>query len=328
MDILNFISWIKGRRYVTSADPASSLLPVALKDDRRDDSYLTAAISVQNFATQVAAVIPAGAQGPQGPQGVPGPVGPAGLNWQGAWVSGASYVADDAVGYGGASYFCILATSGTTTPDLDLTHWALLASQGAIGPQGPQGIQGPVGPAGTASPSFSNTFQPTYGFPADGNQYTMSASTIPANTFNNSTNPILNIKAFVSKLPSAGTFIVRVYITNTIPNVGSAYTAGGFLLGGTNTITNGSTQVATKFERDVWANSNVLYSVSNLTVDGDTNSDSSVAATTSNYNAALFGNGISSASINWALNTYVAVTVEAVGAFTNISRRFLSVVRI
>ena len=76
MDILNFISWIKGRRYVTSADPASSLLPVALKDDRRDDSYLTAAISVQNFATQVAAVIPAGAQGPQGPQGVPGPPGP------------------------------------------------------------------------------------------------------------------------------------------------------------------------------------------------------------------------------------------------------------
>ena len=328
MDILNFISWIKGRRYVTSADPATSLLPVALKDDRRDDSYLTAAISAQNFATQVAAVIPQVPQGPQGPQGVPGPVGPAGLNWQGAWVSGASYVVDDAVGFGGASWFCINNTSGTTNPSADPTSWALLASQGATGPQGPQGIQGPVGPAGTASPGFSNTFQPTYGFPANGNQYVMSASTIPANTFNNSTNPILNIKAFVSKQPSAGTFIVRVYITNTIPNVGNVYTAGGFLLGGTNTVTNGSTQIATKFERDVWANSNVIYSVSNLVVDGDSNSDSSVAATTSNYNAALFGNGIASASINWSLNTYVVVTVEAVGAFVNISRRFLSVVRI
>jgi hypothetical protein len=149
MDILNFISWIKGRRVVTSADPASSLLPVALKDGNRDDSYLTAAISVQNFATQVSAVIPPGAQGPVGPQGVPGPVGPAGLNWQGAWSALGTYVADDAVGFGGASYFCINAVGPSgTNPSLDLVHWALLASQGAIGPQGPQGIQGPQGPAG------------------------------------------------------------------------------------------------------------------------------------------------------------------------------------
>ena len=118
---------------------------------------------------------PAGPQGVQGPAGPLGPVGPAGLNWQGAWASGTPYVADDAVGYSGASYFCILATSGTTAPDLDTTHWALLASQGAqgiqgvqgpagaqgsSGPQGPQGIQGlqgiqgptgPQGPAGTTS---------------------------------------------------------------------------------------------------------------------------------------------------------------------------------
>jgi hypothetical protein len=87
----------------------------------------------------------AGSQGPQGPQGVAGPVGPAGLNWQGSWVSGNSYVVDDAVGYMGASYFCILATSGTTDPSTDTTHWALLAAQGSPGPQGPQGIQGPSG---------------------------------------------------------------------------------------------------------------------------------------------------------------------------------------
>ena len=95
-----------------------------------------------------------GPQGPQGPQGVPGPVGPAGLNWQGSWIPGNSYVVDDAVGYAGASYFCILATSGTTDPSTDTTHWALLAAQGATGPQGPQGIQGIPGIPGSASPGY------------------------------------------------------------------------------------------------------------------------------------------------------------------------------
>jgi hypothetical protein len=91
-----------------------------------------------------------GPQGVQGPAGPPGPVGPAGLEWQGEWVSGTSYVEDDAVGYDGASYFCILATSGTTAPDLATANWALLASQGAVGPAGPAGPIGPAGPAGTA----------------------------------------------------------------------------------------------------------------------------------------------------------------------------------
>jgi hypothetical protein len=97
----------------------------------------------------------AGATGPQGPtgaQGNVGPVGPAGLDWQGTWVSGTSYVADDAVGYNGASYFCILATSGTTNPATDTTHWALLASQGATGPAGPTGATGATGPQGPTGP--------------------------------------------------------------------------------------------------------------------------------------------------------------------------------
>lgn len=89
-----------------------------------------------------------GAQGVQGPAGPLGPVGPAGLTWKGAWVSGTSYVANDAVGYGGASYFCILATSGTSNPSVATTNWALLASQGSQGIQGVQGPTGPQGPAG------------------------------------------------------------------------------------------------------------------------------------------------------------------------------------
>ena len=90
-----------------------------------------------------------GSQGIQGNQGTAGTVGPAGLNWRGSWTSGTSYIINDAVGYGGASWFCILATSGTTTPNLDPTHWALLASQGATGATGTQGPTGATGIAGT-----------------------------------------------------------------------------------------------------------------------------------------------------------------------------------
>jgi hypothetical protein len=87
---------------------------------------------------------PQGPQGPTGPQGVPGPVGPAGLNWQGSWSALNTYVVDDAVGYDGASWFCINPVGPTTdTPDIDTANWALLASEGAVGPQGPQGIAGP-----------------------------------------------------------------------------------------------------------------------------------------------------------------------------------------
>jgi len=53
MDILNFISWIKGGRIVTSVDPSQTLLPVGLKDNRRDDGYLAGAISVQDLVTQI-----------------------------------------------------------------------------------------------------------------------------------------------------------------------------------------------------------------------------------------------------------------------------------
>lgn len=47
---------------------------------------------------------------------------------KGAWVSGNEYVPMDYVYYGGNSYVCKSATSGTTTPDNDTTHWQLMAS--------------------------------------------------------------------------------------------------------------------------------------------------------------------------------------------------------
>jgi hypothetical protein len=53
MDILNFISWIRGGRYITSIDSTKTLVPVAVKDDKRDDSYLACAITAQNLAASL-----------------------------------------------------------------------------------------------------------------------------------------------------------------------------------------------------------------------------------------------------------------------------------
>jgi hypothetical protein len=177
MDILNFVSWVRGKRTVKTVNPAKTLLPIALKDGRRDDRWLTGAITVVDFATEVSAYVapgpagPAGSQGPTGPQGVPGPVGPAGLNWQGSWSASGTYVADDAVGYNGASWFCLNPVGpSATNPASDPTNWALLASQGATGPQGPQGIQGPAGSGGTPGTIIGqtdvwngSTWLPTFG---------------------------------------------------------------------------------------------------------------------------------------------------------------------
>ena len=97
MDILNFISWIKGKRIVTTVPPSQTLIPVGLKDGRRDDDYLAGAITAQDFINQIATIVPTGSQGPIGPQGVAGPVGPAGPDGPNAEnvVCKCEYVFDD-----------------------------------------------------------------------------------------------------------------------------------------------------------------------------------------------------------------------------------------
>lgn len=129
---------------------------------------------------------PQGQQGAQGPAGPPGPTGPSGLEWQGTWNKNNSYVENDSVSYAGASYFCILAITGSLlndTPNSDTAHWALLASQGPTGPAGPQGptgpqglqgIQGPTGPIGPQGPAGSSA--------------SLTNATIPGGSFNS---PIL-----------------------------------------------------------------------------------------------------------------------------------------
>jgi hypothetical protein len=119
--------------------------------ERRQESInnKTQAYTVEDIAA-FAGVGSEGPQGVQGPAGPPGPVGPAGLEWRGAWDTNSSYAVDDAVGFNGSSWFCISAVTGTgnSNPEVATTKWALLASQGAVGPQGAQGATGPQGPAG------------------------------------------------------------------------------------------------------------------------------------------------------------------------------------
>lgn len=94
-----------------------------------------------------------GVQGVQGIQGSVGPIGPAGLNWQGTYSLTGTYVLNDAVGFGGASYYNILACSSCAgNPSSNTTNWALLANIGATGLQGPAGIQGIQGLTGTQGP--------------------------------------------------------------------------------------------------------------------------------------------------------------------------------
>ena len=93
---------------------------------------------------------PTGATGATGPTGAVGPAGVTGLNFLGSWNSATSYVINDCVEFGGASYFCIDPVGPSPlNPSFDVTNWALLASAGATGPQGPAGLNGATGPQGS-----------------------------------------------------------------------------------------------------------------------------------------------------------------------------------
>lgn len=53
MDVLNFISWLKSKRQVTTVDASQTLIPLGLKDARRSDGYLPGAISVEDLLAGV-----------------------------------------------------------------------------------------------------------------------------------------------------------------------------------------------------------------------------------------------------------------------------------
>jgi hypothetical protein len=53
MDILNFISWIAGKKRVITSAPDDALVPIGIRTETRDDKYTTVAIKVSDFAGQV-----------------------------------------------------------------------------------------------------------------------------------------------------------------------------------------------------------------------------------------------------------------------------------
>jgi hypothetical protein len=229
MDVLNFIYWIRAGRKVTTVDANRTLIPLGLKDGRRDDEYLAGAISVADFVSQygqgpVGPAGPQGVQGPIGAQGIPGPVGPAGLNWQSAWSASGTYVIDDAVGYNGASWFCINPVGpSVTTPDLDPTNWALLAAEGAQGPQGIPGVQGPTGaqgPAGSIAPYTNGT---VFAVSGTGTVMTADINAIVATTNNWNVRLPQNVPAgkevFVYGSSQIGTGYTNVQAFNLGPSI-------------------------------------------------------------------------------------------------------------
>jgi len=154
MDILNFISWIKGKRQVNVVDPVKTLLPIGIKDGRRDDNYLAGAISVADFLTQVGT----GTQGPQGIPGVQGPQGndgPQGIQGEtgaaltvlGSYPDQASFLAGAGGLPGSAGEAWIILSDGSLEVWNTTTNvWDDAGD--LLGPAGPQGIQGVQGEQG------------------------------------------------------------------------------------------------------------------------------------------------------------------------------------
>jgi hypothetical protein len=162
MDILNFIYWVTSRRIVKTVDPAKSLLPIGLRDERRGDKYLTVAVTVEDFITQVGTGTqgPQGPQGPQGIQGIQGVTGATGaaLTVLGSYPDLTAFLAGAGGSPGTAGTAWIIESDGSLYVwDTNLTAWNdvgdLQGPQGIQGVQGPQGIQGIQGVQGIQGPT-------------------------------------------------------------------------------------------------------------------------------------------------------------------------------
>jgi hypothetical protein len=308
MDILNFISWIAGKKRVVTSVPNDALLPVGIRTESRDDKYTTVAISTSDFVAQygtgpqgppgpagadgapgaTGATGATGPQGPIGPQGVPGPVGPAGLTWQGLWSAGGTYAENDAVSYAGASYFCYNPAGvgpSPSNPVTDTANWALLAAEGATGPQGPQGIQGPGSPNFSSSGLFStNSLTNTL----------LTSVLIPANTY--SSNYAFSVVAQFIKTADVYTtsFTIRV---NTINSLTGSQQLASTGLGGTS-------RFASMF-RTFFIDGSSTYSLSTTQ-----NTATDIAASS---------NAPSTTTIDWTQDQYIIVagfTTNAAYALT------------
>ena len=101
----------------------------------------TSPVNDKDFATRKFVLDNVGVGGGTGPQGQ-------GYTWRGTWTAGVNYSPYDTVFHEGSSYDCILAVNSSAHPDVDSSHWTLVASKGDQGIQGIQGIQGATGSQG------------------------------------------------------------------------------------------------------------------------------------------------------------------------------------
>lgn len=182
------------------------LLKPAHGDAAWDATYNTNLDSVDELIYQANQNIINGVIGPTGPTGPP-------ATFLGAWISGHSYAVGNAVSYNGAGYVCLVATSGTTTPDVDTTHWGinsanayqLAVQSGFSGTQAQwlASLTGPTGPAGASSislPVYSTTSAGVAVVAANGYFY------IPSTNLDYAYDMYQNVSGtatFVTHIPSA-----------------------------------------------------------------------------------------------------------------------------
>lgn len=190
----------------------------------------------------VVTLVGAGAGGPQGP---PGPVGPAGLTWSGYWMATQSYSQNYAVGYGSASWWCISDVVGATSnsaPDVDTTHWTLLAAQGSPGSQGGTGSQGLQGAQGEIGINWIgdwiiNVYDVRDAVYYNGSSYICIASTVGTETLSPDTNTscwdIISLRGDVGPTGSPG---VSGSTGSTLQNI-------FYNIGGTVSATNSTTDI-------------------------------------------------------------------------------------
>lgn len=108
-----------------------------------------------------------GDTGPQGPQGLKGDkgdkgdagaTGATGLVWKGLFDNTTTYDTNDAVSFGGATYFAVAPSTGVN-PGTDDTYWSVLAARGAKGDKGDKGDAGPQGLQGAKGATGSQGLQ-------------------------------------------------------------------------------------------------------------------------------------------------------------------------
>jgi hypothetical protein len=289
MDILNWLYLAKNKFVRTTPGSLSDLMIFGAKVgfNKRGDLYQNYAMEIGEFAQ----ILPAGPAGPQGvagvtgPAGPVGPIGPAGLNWQGAWSALGTYVIDDAVGYGGASWFCIANVGPTATvPSADPTKWALLANIGATGATGATGLQGPTGATG---PSGATMLLTTTG--TGGNSSFASGT--------------LNVPVYQTQIPHLEYNLTEKTVWNNgLGNVGSSTSFGQFAL---------STANAFNFENSAFG----AYALSNIS-QGYSNTGigyTALYSTNTGYQNTAVGKG---ALYNNTANNNVAIGHNASNAST------------